>query len=185
MSFDSMLPNMKWTKVKEYQFVPGHLRKPRVLSPLRSLRVRNEVGLVPLATRKERSGLSTLGLRRWEYTIEWTVRRNVYKTKWSLDEMAFKRNGFDVHYTPILMKQFFKFLLTKCTISDLIPQCHSLGKFYPRKHVKVGHYRPSSETQFRLNLEARRLCQDCTTGHALLDIHRSLLRYVHESTIHD
>ena len=30
----------------------GHLRKPRVLTPLRSLR-------------KERSGVSTLGLRRW------------------------------------------------------------------------------------------------------------------------
>ena len=29
--------------------VTGHLRKPRVLSPLRSLRVRNEVDLVPLA----------------------------------------------------------------------------------------------------------------------------------------
>ena len=27
----------------------GHLRKPRVLTPLRSLRVRNEVELVPLA----------------------------------------------------------------------------------------------------------------------------------------
>ena len=32
-----------------------HLRKPRVLTPLRSLR-------------KERSGVSTLGLRRWEIT---------------------------------------------------------------------------------------------------------------------
>ena len=32
----------------------GHLRKPRVLAPLRSLR-----------TRKEQSGVSTLGLRRW------------------------------------------------------------------------------------------------------------------------
>ena len=31
-----------------------HLRKPRVLTPLRSLR-------------KERSGVSTLGLRRWEH----------------------------------------------------------------------------------------------------------------------
>ena len=53
-----------------------HLRKPRVLTPLRSLR--NEVELVPLACEdvsqakgtnstaflKERSGVSTLGLRR-------------------------------------------------------------------------------------------------------------------------
>ena len=48
-----MLPKSEGIPNAKYQFVPGHgithLRKPRVLSPLRSLRVRNEVDLVPLA----------------------------------------------------------------------------------------------------------------------------------------
>ena len=44
---------MAWDKITLTQFHgSSHLRKPRVLSPLRSLG-------------KERSGLSTLGLRRW------------------------------------------------------------------------------------------------------------------------
>ena len=36
-----------------YNHIHSHIRKPRILTPLRSLRVR-----------KERSGISTLGLRR-------------------------------------------------------------------------------------------------------------------------
>ena len=35
--------------LKKRNISPYHLRKPMVLSPLRSLRVRNEVDLVPLA----------------------------------------------------------------------------------------------------------------------------------------
>ena len=54
--------------VKERQHILHHLHKPRVLNPLRSC-VRNEVELVSLAcedgVRKERSGVSILGLRRW------------------------------------------------------------------------------------------------------------------------
>ena len=46
-----MSPNVRLqlTSVFEQKQKLGHFRKPRVLTPLRSLRVRNEVELVPLA----------------------------------------------------------------------------------------------------------------------------------------
>ena len=43
---------MKWLTLKD-ELRDIHLRKPRVLTPLRSLRVRNEVELVPLACEDE------------------------------------------------------------------------------------------------------------------------------------
>ena len=65
------------------------LRKSRVLSPLRSIRVQNEVDFVPLAyTRIERSGLNEvdlvpLAITRIERSGLSTIGLYAYRTKWT------------------------------------------------------------------------------------------------------
>ena len=55
-----------WSGSFHFQRTLSHLRKPRVLSQLRSLR-------------KERSGFSTLGLRRWLYPDLWFMYQRMRK----------------------------------------------------------------------------------------------------------